>query len=479
MHRGNDDTIYALATPPGRGAVAIVRLSGPGCRGVLKRFTGHDDVTPREMAFRRVRHPESGEVLDQALVAFFEGPDSVTGEDVVEFHTHGSPAVVRALMGALAQERGTRPADAGEFSRRGFMNDKLSLVELEGLADLMAAETESQRRCALRQMDGGLREACDRWRGEVIRAMAEVEAVIDFGEDEEDVLRFEVSQLSGRVEALCEDIRDVLADSERVDLVRDGVHIPIIGPPNAGKSSLLNCLAKREVAIVSEVPGTTRDAIEVHLNIAGYSVMLVDTAGLRHTEDTIEKFGIERAQQRLLSADMCIWVFDVSSLEADLRSSSEFVAGVFREHVSQHPHQKQLVVLNKSDLDQEADPQRLLDLVTRVLPVDPLHISQISCARGQGIDHFLTVLRQHIQAIFDGFNPQSALIYRERQRHLLGLCLQHLDAFLDLEPSTHPRCIELAAEELRQAAFALGRITGKIHIEEILDALFAEFCIGK
>ncbi len=326
-------TIFALSSAKGRAGICVFRVSGPATKAAVETLTGAPAPAPRQATLRDVRM-DGGTLIDRGLVLWFEGPHSFTGEDVAEFHVHGGPAVIGALTRRLSELPDLRPADAGEFTRRAFMAGKLDLTEAEGLADLINAETEQQRRLALRQLQGGLKEQYERWRGELVRALAHLEATIDFVDEElPDDLAKSVRPCIAKLRT---EIGSHLDDDRRGEIVRDGFTVVILGAPNVGKSSLLNALARRDVAIVSSVPGTTRDTIEVDLDLGGYAVTLIDTAGLRDTTDAIESEGIKRARAKAQHADVRLGVIDAAASPIDSRVSRELSEG-------------DAVVLNKCD----------------------------------------------------------------------------------------------------------------------------------
>ena len=448
------ETIFALSTAPGQAGVAVIRISGSKARFVLQEMSS-SFPEPRIAALIKLFDPEDKAELDRCLALWFPGPGSFTGEDVVELHLHGGRAVVDGTIEALAKLPGFRPAEAGEFTRRAFDNDKLDLTEVEGLSDLIAAETEAQRKQAIRQMDGELSKLVEGWRDRLVRMLAYLEAEIDFPDEE---LEEGISdQVKHKIEELREDIRHHLDDSHRGERLRNGIKIAIVGPPNAGKSSLLNVLARREVAIVSDVAGTTRDIIEVHLDLSGYPVIVSDTAGLReieeNTTDGIELEGIRRAKLHAESADLCLAVFDIEdSNNFDhetlrlLSSTSSFVA------------------INKCDKtdDNEITPVSLSDF----------DVTKISTKTGEGIDALLEKLNTWVVANM-GLSGSSSGITRQRHRSALQECLDSLGRSLETDLP------ELCAEDLRLATRNLGRITGKVDVEELLDVIFRDFCIGK
>ena len=443
-----NDTIAALASGPGIAAVAVIRVSGPGTRDALEAFCG-GAPPPRHAALRDIG--PRGSKLDRGLVLFFPAPASFTGEDMAELQLHGSRAVIRAVLDALLTLPATRLAEPGEFARRAFENGKLDLTEVEGLADLVNAETEAQRRQALAQSEGALRHLYEGWRAELLGAQALVEAGLDFA-DEGDVAT-DVSVKAGAiVDRLLSSIVRHLAD-HRGECLRDGFRIVIAGPPNAGKSSLLNALAKRDVAIVSEEAGTTRDVIEVHLDLGGIPVILVDTAGIREARGKVEAEGISRALARVEQADLVLWMVDATAPvwtvppDIDARRCAA-MSGVGA----------QICIVNKIDVARvEGGPERIL----------------ISAKTGAGLDRLIAALEARVAELAEA-SAGSPLMTRARHRFELEAAQAALRRFGD--PDLGP---ELKAEELRIAANHLGRLTGRINVEEVLGAIFAEFCIGK
>lgn len=437
-------TIYALASGRGRAGVAVFRISGPAAGTALCALTGRDLPPARAARLRWLMDPESGERLDQALVLWFPAPGSFTGEDVAELQIHGGVAVTAAVARALGRVAGLRPAEAGEFARRAFANDRLDLTAAEGLGDLINAETEGQRRQALRQMDGAMARIYEGWREQLIEALAMTEAAIDFADEDlpDDVAlraRPVVADLCARVEA-------ELARPPVGERLRDGLTVAILGAPNAGKSSLLNALARREAAIVSDRAGTTRDVIEVHLDLHGLPMTLLDTAGLHDTDDVIELEGIRRARARAESADFRILVVDARDWP------------VMPEALRDLTGPDSLLVVNKIDL----------------CPVTAEGGLAVSVRTGEGLDHLVATLTARAEALLAASEPP--LITRDRHRRALEDCVRELRRFL---AAGTERDMELLAEDLRMAARALGRITGRVDVEDLLDVIFSEFCIGK
>jgi len=434
------DTIFALASAPGRAGIAVVRISGVRTRDAIAAL-GSDAPLPRKATRVKFKTPVTGELLDDGLLILFPAPHSFTGEDVAELHLHGGRAVVDSVLNALNRIQGMRPAEPGEFSRRAFANDKMDLTEAEAIADLVDAETRAQQRQALRQMGGALKELYDGWRHRLVQALAHLEAVIDF--PDEDLPADVTDKLWGEVADLSASIAQHLDDGRRGERIRSGISVAIVGPPNAGKSSLLNMLARRETAIVSATPGTTRDVIEVQLDLDGHAVMVADTAGLRESSDAIESEGIRRAKLRAATADLKIAVFDGATYPALDATTNALVDDAT------------IAVLNKSDL----------------VKSPPRELTAMSLQNGTGVDEFLRRLHDAVNKLAD----TGAAIPLTRVRHRKAL----EECFAALQRARAASESELAAEDLRLAARALGRLTGRIDVEEILDAVFRDFCIGK
>lgn len=409
---------------------------------------------PRLAAFRRLRHPTTGEAIDDGLVLEFPAPRSETGEDMAEFQVHGGRAVIEATLAAIAAVPGCRLAEPGEFARRAFENGKIDLTAAEGLADLVAAETDGQRRQALRQAGGALARIYGDWRERLIAAQALVEAVIDFS-DEPDVAANAVETATLEVRKLVDEISRHLADGRRGEILRDGYQVVLAGPPNAGKSSLLNALARRDVAIVSEEAGTTRDVIEVRLDLGGVPVVIADTAGLREPGGPIEREGMRRTRERASAADLVIWLADAAASRTMSGPSAEAVD-------ASRGAAETLVVLSKSDLL----PPTSLDRLGR----DWIAVSALT---GAGIDHLAGVIAARAKARTDG--GEAPALTRHRHRAQLEASLSALTRF-EAGPKDP---VELRAEDLRRAVQALGRITGAVDVEDVLDQVFGRFCLGK
>ncbi len=450
-------TIFALSSGRPPAAIAVVRISGPNARVALEKLTGRVPE-PRKAALTRVRDPATGEAIDEALVLWFPAPHSETGEDVAELQLHGGHAVIAAVLDALGKIEGCRPAEAGEFTRRAFENGRLDLTAVEGLADLIAAETPAQRRQAFRQLKGLIGDRAEAWRQRLIEAQALVEAGIDFS-DEADVPEDLIRPALHAAEQLRDEIAAALAGGQRGERLRDGLVVAIAGPPNAGKSTLLNRLARREAAIVSPYAGTTRDVIEVHLDLGGYPVTLLDTAGIRESDNPIEQEGVRRARERSAAADMVLWVIDASASGGAANGRAEGL-----------PNSEIWLVENKIDLVDQG--QHIAD--ERYSKDEYRFILSISATTGEGTEILVTALAAYAKDYFAA--TESALITRARHRRALEDTVAALGRALATDRSGHD---ELIAEELRSAATTLGRLTGRVDVEDILDVIFRDFCIGK
>lgn len=448
MKRG---TIVALASGAGRAGVAVIRLSGPRAGTTLAALTERDLPKPRRAARRAFCHPQTDLLLDDGIAIWFPAPRSFTGEDVAELHVHGGPAVIAAVIDASLTQPGVRIADPGEYTRRAFENGKLDLAEAEGLADLVDAETEAQRRQALRQRRGALSSVYEAWRARLIEAAALIEAEIDFPDED---LPGALAQRAGPIlQTLAGEMAAHLDDAHRGERIRDGYRIAIIGPPNAGKSSLLNALAQREAAIVSDIPGTTRDVVEVRLVLAGFPVWIADTAGLREAADAVEAEGVRRALERADEADLRIGVVEVGvEIPASLKSALG---------------PGDVLALSKADLGPPAPPPAATGTAGEPAAV------RVSANTGAGLAGLEALLARHVA---DALGREEApVLTRARHRRLV----EEAHAALQRAISALDRGAELAAEDVRAATAAIGRLTGRIDVEDLLDEIFASFCIGK
>jgi tRNA modification GTPase len=435
------NTIFAVSSGSGRAGITVVRVSGDQAREALVALVGAVPAA-RKLVVRQVCDPVSGEVVDEAMVVWLPGPNSATGEDVAEFHLHGSVAVVRSVLSILGQMDGLRVAEAGEFTRRAFRNGKLDLIEVEGLADLIDAETEGQRRLAMRQLTGEASLMFVDWHRQVLEMLAILEASIDFADDDQTVEQ-SLSAVSAKVQALVGSLERALEQSERASLVRQGFRIVIAGPPNAGKSSLLNALVGRQAALVSPLAGTTRDVVEAGLVIEGVPVTLSDTAGLRVAAgDPVEEMGIARSRQEIADADILIWVVSQDT-----------------DRLFVPPREADLVVESKADLfPHESSHRRNI---------------RVSAVSGEGLPGLRTKLAALIQAKSDV--GESAVLVRARHRQAIIDSIRMLNESVN----TSNAALEVQAESMRQAARALESLTGRVDVEDVLGQIFSQFCIGK
>ena len=435
------DTIFALSSAPGRAGVAVIRVSGPRADDALRALTRQSLPAERRAELRTLFDNMHNERLDIALIVRMLAPRSLTMENVVEIQTHGSRAVIGAVLASLGRIEGFRPADAGEFTRRAVENGRLDLTQAEAIADLVAAETDAQRRQALRQLDGTLGALYEHWRARLIRAAAWLEASIDFADEE--IPADAVAESRQVLAEIAREIQAHLDDGRRGEILRDGLHVAVIGPPNAGKSSLINALAQRDVAIVSDIPGTTRDVLEVRLDLGGYPVILADTAGLREPGDALEREGVRRAEARARAADLRLLLLDgsVAKPMAGLDPSMAATA--------------ELTVWNKADIAPAGRPGRW-----------------ISAKTGDQLPELIAELARQAEARLDGDSPA---LTRLRHRQALEKAMGSIGASLKV-PVESP---ELAAECVRVALAEIGRITGRVDLDDLLDVVFRDFCIGK
>jgi tRNA modification GTPase len=448
-------TIFALSSGRPPAAIAVVRVSGPQAGVALAKLIGRMPE-PRKAALARVRDPRNGEPIDEALALWFPAPRSETGEDVAELQLHGGHAVVAVVLDALGAIPGCRLAEPGEFTRRAFEAGRLDLTEVEGLADLIAAETSAQRRQAFRQLKGLIGDRAEAWRQRLIEALALIEARIDFS-DEADVPEDLAGPALRAAQQLRDEIATNLGDGRRGERLRDGLVVAIAGPPNAGKSTLFNRLARREAAIVSPYAGTTRDVIEVHLDLDGYPVTLLDTAGIRESNEPIEREGVRRARECAASADLVLWVVDCAGGE---ESVPEGTLGEDSEI---------WLIQNKIDLV----GKRLSG--GKGLKFEYRFTYLLSAELGQGIEALEVGLADYARSFFA--NAESGIVTRARHRRALEATVAALNRALAEGQGIGRE--ELIAEELRTAATVLGRLTGRVDVEDILDVIFRDFCIGK
>lgn len=441
----NGDTIFAPATGVGRAAIAVVRVSGPAVATVIALFA-RKAVAPRVAALRKLHDPASGLVIDEALVLWFPGPHSFTGEDCVEFQLHGGRAILSAMLGALGRIEGLRPAEPGEFTQRAFVNGKMDLTQVEGLADLIDSETERQRRQAVGQFEGQLGARVQVWRAKLLQAQALVAAELDFG-DEDDVPVGLLGQVQAAVSPVLADLEVALRQSGAAEILREGFIVVIAGPPNVGKSSLLNRLAGREVAIVSPHAGTTRDVLEVRLEVNGIPILLVDTAGMRVTQDSIEAEGVARAQRRARSADLVLWL-----------DAGE--GGVVPPEMAQSTSVPLWHLRTKSDLADHGSEAK--------------YELALSAHTGEGVEALLQNLANYVIERLPG--PESGVL--TRQRHVEA-CQRGAQALRRVLQMPMPGALELVSEDLQTATRALAQVVGAMDVEEVLGEIFSRFCIGK
>ena len=442
-------TIFALSTGPGISGIAIVRISGEDTIKVIKLLTNASIPEPRVATLRKINKINTSELIDEGIILWFPGPDSYTGEDMAEFHIHGSKAVIDALHSSISQIENCRLAEPGEFTKLAFQNGKINLLKAESIADLISAETEIQRQQAVKIMDGQSSETFNNLRQKLLKILSNIEAKIDFPDEDlpQDILN-NTKKISSEVIL---SIKKILNDQRVGERIREGFKIAIIGPTNAGKSSLLNLLSNRDVAIVSEVAGTTRDVIETHLNIEGYPVVISDTAGIRDSKNEIEKKGIKLALDNAENADLKLIIIDAKSID---------FKGVLKELLDE----KAILVVNKSDLLKE-------DLSSEIKNFE--HVL-ISVKNNFNVEDLIIKIKNKLKNKF--ITSEDILITRERHRQHLEKCLNYLKRF---EEKNEAQDFDKAAEDLRLATRHLGMIVGKVDVEEILGSIFNDFCIGK
>lgn len=445
----DNKTIYALSTMFGKSGVAVFRISGNSAFEFFTKMTDLDvaKIESRKMYFTQILSIDSRETLDKCLVVAYKAPYSFTGENTVEINCHGSKAVIRSITDSLSKIEGFRLAEAGEFSRRAFYNGKMDLTEADGLADLIDAETKMQQQVALKQMGGTLFNLYENWRERLVSLLSYIEAYIDF--PEEDIPQDTVFKLENNVFKIIEEIETHLQANTVNERLRDGFQVVISGPTNAGKSSLINAIVRRNVAIVSDIAGTTRDVIEAYVDIKGFPVVFSDTAGLRESDDTVEKIGIDLARKKITEADFNIFLFDAENTTPD----------IFNEYMKNNiPY---LLVANKSDKITDEHKKTLIEKGCIL----------ISAKNSENIEAITDVLYNCFNDMYLASGAQ--LITRQRYKEALFECLDNLKRF-----NLHKE-IELSAEDIRLACRAIGKITGRVEVDEILDKIFSSFCIGK
>src|SRR5210317_1656682 len=442
-------TIYALSTGPGISGIAIVRVSGEDTKKVIKLLTNTELPKPRVASLRKINKINTSELIDEGIILWFPGPESYTGEDMAEFHIHGSKAVIDALHHSISKIENCRLAEPGEFTKLAFQNGKINLLKAESIADLISAETEIQRQQAIKIMNGKSADQFNFLREKLLKILSHVEAKIDF--PDEDLPNDILDEIKNNSNEVTKKIEKILNDQKVGERIREGFKIAILGPTNAGKSSLLNHLSNRDVAIVSEIAGTTRDVIETNINIDGYPVIISDTAGIRDSKDEIEKKGIKLSLNRAEEADLKLVVVDAQKLDF-----TDVLKGLLDENA--------ILVINKSDLlEGDVDPEiKKLDHVL------------ISIKENLNIDKLILKIKNNLKNKF--ITSDDILITRERHRQHLEQCLEHLKNFNKKNESED---FDKAAEDLRLATRHLGMIVGKVDVEEILGSIFNDFCIGK
>ena len=442
-------TIYALSSGPGISGVAVIRISGTHTSKVIKLLTGKDLPKPRVATLRKINKINTSELIDEGLILWFPGPESYTGEDMAEIQVHGSKAVVDALHSSISKIENCRLAEPGEFTKLAFQNGKINLLKAESIADLISSETEIQRQQAIKIMNGKSSDQFNFLREKLLKILSHVEAKIDF--PEEDLPNNILDEIKNSSDEVINKIKKILNDQKVGERIREGFKIAILGPTNAGKSSLMNHLSNRDVAIVSEIAGTTRDVIETHLNIDGYPVIISDTAGIRDSKDEIEKKGIKLSLKRAEEADLKLVVVDAKSLD-------------FTDVLKDLLHENAILVINKSDLlEKDIDPE--IKKTNHVL---------ISIKENKNIEELILKIKNNLKNKF--ITSDDIFITRERHREHLQQCLDHLNNF---NQKKEIEDFDKAAEDLRLATRHLGMIVGKVDVEEILGSIFNDFCIGK
>ena len=442
-------TIYALSSGPGISGLAVIRVSGPETKKVIKGLTNGRFPKPRLATLKKINKINTSELIDEGIIIWFPAPESYTGEDMAEFHVHGSRAVIQAIHNSISQIENCRLAEPGEFTKTAFQNNKINLLKAESISDLISSETEIQRQQAIKIMSGASSAKFNSWREGLLKILSNIEAKIDFPEDDlpNNMLK-NIKQKSSKIKS---EIIKVLNDQKVGERIREGFRIAIVGPTNAGKSTLLNYLSQREVAIVSEMAGTTRDVIETHLNIDGFPVIISDTAGIRDSKDEIEKKGIKLALKKAEDADLNIVVIEPKNAH---------FTGFLKDIISD----KSILVVNKSDLGVD-------DLIGKFEKHNPIFIS---LKKEKNLQKLISEIKNKLKNKFINF--QDVLITRERHRQHLEQCVSHLD---DFENKNETQDFDKAAEDLRLATRHLGIIVGKVDVEEILGSIFNNFCIGK
>ena len=442
-------TIYALSSGPGTSGIAVIRISGKDCSKVIKSMTDGDFPKPRVATLKKINKINTNELIDEGIIIWFPGPNSYTGEDMAEFHVHGSRAVINAIHNSISKVENCRLADPGEFTKIAFQNNKINLLKAESIADLISSETEIQRKQAVKIMSGRSSDKFNSWREKLLKILSNIEAKIDFPDENLPDNILEDTQSSSK--KIKDEIKKLLDDEKIGERIREGFKISIVGPTNAGKSSLLNYLSKREAAIVSEIAGTTRDVVETHLNIDGYPVIVSDTAGIRESKDEIEKKGIKLALKRAEDADLNLVIIEPKSVD-------------FTGFLNDLVNEKAILVINKSDLG-------IKSINTNLNKLKPIIIS---LKDEKNIDELISEIKKRLKKSF--ISSEEILITRERHRQHLKQCIYHLENF---EEKNKTDDFDKSAEDIRLATRHLGMIVGKVDVEEILGSIFNDFCIGK
>jgi len=442
-------TIYALSSGSGISGISVIRVSGPETKKVIEKLSQGRFPKPRVATLKKINVINSKELIDEGIIIWFPGPNSYTGEDMAEFHLHGSRAVILALQTSISQIKGCRLAEPGEFTKLALQNNKINLLKAESIGDIIKSETEIQRKQAIKIMSGANISKFDNWREKLVKILSNIEAKIDF--PEEDLPLEIIKNLKKDVKKIEAEIKKTLNDNKVGEIIREGFKIAIVGPSNAGKSSLLNYLSRREVAIVSEIAGTTRDVIETHLNIDGYPVIVSDTAGIRDSKDEIEKKGIKLALKKSDDADLNIVLIE---------PKSGYFAGFLKDLISD----KSIFVINKSDLGID-------NIVNEFKKYNPIYIS---LKKENNIEQLISAVKSKLKYKFK--TSEEIIITRERHRQHLEKCINHLENFINKKEIDD---FDKAAEDIRLATRHLGMIVGKVDVEEILGSIFHDYCIGK
>tara|TARA_B100000029_G_scaffold314048_1_gene306498 strand:- start:489 stop:1820 length:1332 start_codon:yes stop_codon:yes gene_type:complete len=442
-------TIYALSSGPGISGIAVIRVSGDQSKNILTSLTNQPFPKKRLATFKKIKNNKTNEIIDEGIVLWLPGPNTYTGEDMVEFHVHGSKAIIEELQNVISKFKNCRLAEPGEFTKLAFQNNKINLIKAESIGDLIASETELQRKQALRIMSGASSKKFNIWRDQLIKILAEIEAKIDF--PEEDIPKDISKEIKLKSKKITNEIKKTLDDNKSGEIIREGFKIAIIGPPNVGKSSLLNYLSKREAAIVSEKAGTTRDVIEVHLNIDGIPVIISDTAGIRDSSDEIEAKGVKLALNRAEDADLNIVILDPKNLD---------FKGFFNNNIDD----KSIIAVNKSDLG----IKKINKINSKINPII------MSIKEDLNVDKLIKAVKFKLKKKF--IKTENILITRSRHREHLKECYKHMNSFLEKKENDE---YDKAAEDLRLSIRHLGTIVGRVDVEEILESIFENFCIGK